>query len=163
MKAYQAWDSERPGEKRLQTFGGGMKPQYRLEIDLHKCFYSDADYMAFITRMEDTHMKDILELAPKMVALIENVEVASQGKDAPVFTPQAVEIIKEIAAYSKTTKAYQQQAQRVAEFWAEPHTPADVWTFMLHKIVNAPFVLYRNAAVLWHMPALEKAIEEAQR
>ena len=33
---------------------------------------------------------------------------------------------------------------------------------MLHKIVEAPFELYRDAAVLWHMPALEKSIEEAQ-
>jgi hypothetical protein len=105
-------------------------------------------------------MKNIEELPDRMVALIEAVEEASQGQDAPVFTPQAIEIVKEIAAYSKTTKAYQQQAERVAEFWAEPHTPADVWTFMLHKIVNAPFPLYRDAAVLWHMPALEKAIEE---
>ena len=31
---------------------------------------------------------------------------------------------------------------------------------MLHKIVNAPFPLYRDAAVLWHMPELEKVIEE---
>ncbi|MBQ2634037.1 MAG: hypothetical protein IJF88_05620 [Oscillospiraceae bacterium] len=89
-------------------------------------------------------MKNIEELPDRMVALIEAVEEASQGQDTPEFTPQAIEIVKEIAAYSKTTKAYQQQAERVAEFWAEPHTPADVWTFMLHKIVNAPFPLYRR-------------------
>lgn len=106
-------------------------------------------------------MKNIEELPDRMVALIEEVEAASQGTDTPVFTPKAIEIIKEIAAFSKTTKAYQQQAQRTAEFWAKPHTPADVWAFMLQKIVNAPFTFYRDAAVLWHMPALEKAIEEA--
>ena len=106
-------------------------------------------------------MTKIEELPDLMVELIEAVEAASNGGEELIFTPRAVEIVKEIAAYSKTTKAYQQQAERVAEFWAEPHTPADVWTFMLHKIVNAPFPLYRDAAVLWHMPALEKAIEEA--
>jgi len=107
-------------------------------------------------------MKSIEELGGLMVELIEAVEEASKGSEEPIFNPRAVEIVKEIAAYSKTTKAYQQQAQRVAEFWAEPHTPANVWMFMLHKIVEAPFELYRDAAVLWHMPALEKAIEEAQ-
>lgn len=107
-------------------------------------------------------MKDISELGPKMVAVIEAVEEASKGAALPVFTPQAVEIIKEISAYAKGTKAYQQQAERCAEFWARPHTPADVWNFMLCKIVEAPFALYRDAAVLWHMPALEKAIEEAE-
>lgn len=106
-------------------------------------------------------MTKIEELPDLMVELIEAVEEASQGQDAPVFTPQAIEIVKEIAAYSKTTKAYQQQTERCAEFWARPHTPADVWNFMLCKIVEAPFALYRDAAVLWHMPALEKAIEEA--
>ena len=107
-------------------------------------------------------MKSIDELGGLMVELIEAVEEASKGGEEVIFAPRAVEIVKEIAAYSKNTKAYQQQAQRVAEFWAEPHTPADVWTFMLHKIVEAPFELYRDAAVLWHMPALEKSIEEAQ-
>lgn len=106
----------------------------------------DNDY-----RQEDTQMKNIEELPDRMAALIEAVDT--------VFTPQAIEIVKEIAAYSKTTPAYQQQAERVAEFWAEPHTPADVWTFMIHKIVNAPFPLYRDEAVLLNMPALEKAIE----
>lgn len=107
-------------------------------------------------------MTKIEELPDLMVELIVAVEEASQGQDAPVFTPQAIEIVKEIAAYSKTTKVYQQQMERVAEFWAEPHTPADVWNFMLCKIVEAPFAFYRDAAVLWHMPALEKAIEEAE-
>lgn len=107
-------------------------------------------------------MKSIEELGGLMVELIEAVEEASEGGEKPIFNPRAVEIVKEIAAYSKTTKVYQQQAQRAADFWAEPHTPADVWLFMLDRIVNAPFELYRDAAVLWHMPALEKAIEEAQ-
>lgn len=107
-------------------------------------------------------MTKIEELPDLMVELIEAVEEASKGGEEPNFTPRAVEIVKEIAAYSKTTKIYQQQAERAAEFWAEPHTPADVWLFMLDRIVNAPFELYRVAAVLWHMPALEKAIEEAQ-
>lgn len=106
-------------------------------------------------------MTDISELGPKMITLIEDVDTASQGKDTPVFTPQAIEIIKEISTFAQGTKAYQQQAQRCAEFWAQPHTPADVWLFMLDRIINAPFGLYRDAAILWHMPALEKAIEEA--
>ena len=57
-------------------------------------------------------MKNIEELPDRMVALIEEVEAASQGTDTTVFTPKAIEIIKEIAAFSKSTKAYQQQAQR---------------------------------------------------
>lgn len=108
-------------------------------------------------------MKSIDELGGLMVELIEAVEEASKGGEDLIFTQRAVEIVKEIASYSKTTKAYKQTAaQRAADFWAEPHTPADVWTFMLHKIVEAPSELYRDAAVLWHMPTLEKAIEEAQ-
>ena len=107
-------------------------------------------------------MTSIEELGGLMIELIEAVEEASKVGKEPIFTPRAVEIVKEIAAYSKTTKVYQKQEKRAADFWAEPHTPADVWLFMLDRIVNAPFELYRDAAVLLHMPELEKAIEEAE-
>ena len=106
-------------------------------------------------------MKNIEELPDLMVELIEEVE-KNIVDDGPIFTPRAVEIVKEISAFAKGTKIYKQQEQRAKEFWEKPHTAADVWAFMLQKIVGAPFPLYRAAAVLWHMPALEQAIEEAE-
>lgn len=107
-------------------------------------------------------MRNIEELNDLMVELLENVDEASGGGESLVFTKRAKEIIKEISDYAQGTELYKHSADRAAEFWKDGTAPADIWVFMLNKVINAPFALYRNAAVLIHMPALEKAIEEEE-
>lgn len=103
-------------------------------------------------------MKDIKELPDLMVELIEAVEENSESSDRPTFTPRAVEIVKEISEYAKGTALYRNFENRAKSFWEE-NTPAwEIWIFILHKIVGAPLQIYRDAAVISHMPALEKAI-----
>lgn len=104
-------------------------------------------------------MKDIHELPDLMVELIETVEENSESSDRPTFTPRAVEIIKEISEYAQGTAIYKNFEAKANSFWPEGAPASEIWVFMLRKIVGAPLPVYRDTAVLCHMPALEKAIK----
>lgn len=108
-------------------------------------------------------MERATEVGGLMIQLIEQVEEAGGDDGALVFNERAVEIIKEISAFSKTTDAYEGVSGLAAEFWSHPHTAEDVWMFILDRVANAPARIYADASVLWHMPALEEAIEKEKK
>lgn len=103
-------------------------------------------------------MKNIEELPELMVELIEAVGEAEKGGEKRVFTPRAIEIVKEISEYAQGSGLFKTIKEEAESFWTEDTSPGEIWIFILRKIVGAPFQFHRDAAVLAHMPALEKAI-----
>lgn len=101
------------------------------------------------------------ELPDLMVELIETVDTTT---GIPKFPKRATEIVKEISAYAQGTRIYQDHvAARAEEFWPDNTAPEEIWAFMLQKIVGAPTTLQRDASVLCHIPALEKALAAQRR
>lgn len=106
-------------------------------------------------------MKDIEELPGLMVELLESVDCPNDDA-APKFPRRATEIVKEISEYAKDTKIYRESAD-ARTFWADGTPPEEIYTFMLEKVVGAPTTIHRDAAVILHMPALEKALAAQRR
>lgn len=78
----------------------------------------------------------------------------------PKFTKRAVEIIDEIADYAETTSLFQDAKQRGEETFPKGTKAAQLYGYMLDRIVNAPTALYLNASVILMMPFLRKAVHE---
>lgn len=106
-------------------------------------------------------MKDINELPDLMVELIEATDTTT---GIPKFPKRATEIVKEISAYAQGTWMYRDlAAEKTDRFWPDSTKPEEIWAFILRKIIGAPTTLHRDASVLCHMPALEKALAAQRR
>lgn len=102
-------------------------------------------------------MTEISQLYDLMPELIEGVK--EDGSEL-VFTDRAKEIIKEIAAYARTTGIYKATKEQGEEFWSDPEkrTARNVYCFMLDRIIHAPTAIHRNSSVILHIPTLDEIL-----
>lgn len=105
-------------------------------------------------------MNSIKELPDLFVELLEAVDTRT---GIPKFPKRATELVREISAWAKTTRFYADHAQEARGFWEAGAEPEEIWAVMLHKVVHAPTALHRDASVIGHMPALERALDEQRR
>lgn len=97
--------------------------------------------------------RDIPEL---MLELLKEV-----GEEVPPkFTRRAVEIIDEIADYAETTALFQSAKQKGEETFTEGTKAAQLYGYMLDRIVNASSALFSIGSVILMMPFLRKAVHE---
>lgn len=105
-------------------------------------------------------MKNRDELPDLMVELIDSVD---DRTGIPKFPRRATEIVREISAWAKSTGLYEKSREKAESFWTEGATPSDIYMYMLGRVVGAPTEIHRDAAVILHMPALEKALDAQRR
>ncbi|MBQ6274451.1 MAG: hypothetical protein IJK63_09535 [Oscillospiraceae bacterium] len=105
-------------------------------------------------------MKSREELPDLMVELIDSVNTET---GIPKFPKRATEIIREIAAWAKETKIYVEHKEKAESFWTAGATPSDIYYYMLGLVAEAPTAIHRDASVIMHMPALEKALDAQRR
>ena len=85
-----------------------------------------------------------------------------EGKEEVIFNKRAKEIVKEIAAYSRTTDIYKNLKEQREKFWEDAGnvTPALVYGYMLDRAVNAPTTLHMYYSVILIMPMLDEVLNE---
>lgn len=105
-------------------------------------------------------MKSRDELPALMVELIDNINMET---GVPKFPKRATEIVREISAWARGTKIYVEHKEEAESCWPADATPFDIYRSMLVLVAGAPTTLHRDAAVIIHMPALEKALDAQRR
>lgn len=98
-------------------------------------------------------MKDINEINPLMAELLE--DKIAEGK----FTQRGIEIINEIADYAENTEFFKENKQQ-GETIFELGSAENIFNYILERVVNAPFGIYRTASVILIMPFLRQKLKE---
>ena len=99
-------------------------------------------------------MKQINELNDLMIELIENTDVENQ-----VFSKRAREIIDEISDYAEQCTIYKENKEKGEKSLVDA-TAWQTYVYLLDRIVNAPFTLFRNSSVILLMPILRQKLRE---
>lgn len=105
-------------------------------------------------------MADKIDLYAKFLELLNCVN-ADTG--ICKFPKRATELVHEIAAYSRSTRLYEQGKGRGNGFFSEGTSPDDIFFYMLDRINNAPTPLYATGSIILLMPLLEQALDNQRR
>ena len=94
-------------------------------------------------------MKDIKELGPLMLELLDETDGAGGMEEAPiVFTDRAKEIIREISAFAQRTRFYETNRDRAKACYSGDETPEQIYCYMLMLVDDAPTSIHTAAAVI---------------
>ncbi len=96
-----------------------------------------------------------------MVELINITDSDRDTIDQSAFNDRAKEIVSEISQFAEGRNLYQENKERSEGFFPEGTTVSQIFCYILDRIVNAPTSVYRDASVLLLMPALKKALDNA--